>query len=145
MKWFITGHKKFESIVAVIVSFALAVMIIIALIRVCVDLYILLIKDIEEPTAILFYDYQMLFGKIMTLLISFEFLTSIVNIVRFHNTKRLLEDVVLVASLAIARKFIVYDYSHSDPFELFGIGFLFLCLGLFYFFLQYKRKDAEKK
>ena len=145
MKWFLNSYRKFESVIAVIVSLALALMILVAVIRLGADLYKLLIIDINQPTEILFKDYQLLFGRIMTLLISLEFLTSSVNIVRFHNTRRLLEDVVLVASLAIARKLIIYDYSHSQPYELFGIGFLFLCIGLFYFFLRYKRKQDPEK
>ena len=145
MNWFLNGYKKFESIIAIIVSFALAIMILVAIVRLGSDLYFILIQSLDEPTEILFKDYQILFGRVMTLLISLEFLTSVVNIIRFHNTRRLLEDVILVAALAIARKLIIYDYSHSKPFELFGIGFLFLCIGCFYYFLRYKRKQEAEK
>ncbi|MCB9224856.1 MAG: phosphate-starvation-inducible PsiE family protein [Crocinitomicaceae bacterium] len=132
---------NFERFIVISLSFIIGIIILIALLRVIVDVSELIINDIDNPDDILFTDYQEIFGKIMTLLISLEFLISVINVIKSHSIKKLLEDVILIAALAIARKMIVYDYEHHEAIETIGMGVLFLCIGAFYFFLKYQPRN----
>ena len=135
--------RRFERIIALSLSFIIAIIIVIALIRIVVDVFELLVSDIGDPGNIIFQDYQEIFGKIMTLLISLEFLISIINVIKSHSIRKLLEDVILIAALAIARKMIVYDYDHHLASETIGLGIIFLCIGAFYFFLKYQPREKS--
>lgn len=138
-------YRKFEKIIAVAVSVILAIIILFAFVRIAIDVFNSIAVNIDQPSEILYEDYQSVFGKVMTLLISLEFMSSVINIIKSHNIKRLLEDVVLIAALAIARKLIVYDYEHHEAMSIIGLGVMFLCLGIFYFFLRYERRNTVKK
>lgn len=136
-------HRKFETVIAIGLSIIISILILVAFVRILVDLYARFFTDITDPGEIIFSDYQMIFGKIITLLISLEFMSSIINIIKSHSLRRLLEDVLLIAGLAISRKLIVYDYDSHEPMAFFSLGVLLLCIGIFYFLLRYQRKSTE--
>ncbi|MCO6498806.1 MAG: phosphate-starvation-inducible PsiE family protein [Vicingus serpentipes] len=135
LNWF----SLFEKIITVFLSIIIALIILIALIRISESFYHLFVQDFYQPQEITFNDYQLLFGKIMTLLISIEFMSSILKVLKTHEIKNLIQDVVLITALAIARKLIIYDYEHHDPLSTIVLGGLLISIGLFYFLI--KKKD----
>ena len=76
----------------------------------------------------------------MTLLISLEFLSSILKVLKSHAVKILVQDVVLITALAIARKLIIYDYDDHDAIHTLALGGSLLCLGVFYFLIRFNFK-----
>ena len=138
------GFKKFEQIVAFILSVIIGLIIVISLLRLSVDFYQLFVLDVFTPTNISFQDYQQLFGKIMTLLISLEFMSSIMKILKTHKINSLILDVVLISALAISRKLIIYDYEHHDPTSIMAMGVLLVSTGIAYFLFKFNRKHAEE-
>ena len=83
----------------------------------------------------------------MTLLISLEFLSSILKVLKSHLIKVLVQDVILITALAIARKLIIFDYEHHEPMYIIALGVLLLSIGLFYFLIRFERpiKNSEPK
>lgn len=127
---------KFEKVITVVLSIIIALIIIIAVIRVGQNFTSLFLSDIFQPQDITFEDYQNIFGKILTLLISLEFMASIIKVIKKHEINSLLQDVVLITALAIARKLIVFDYDHHTPLQTAVFGGLLIAIGVFYFLLK---------
>ena len=140
LKWF----SLFEKIITIILSVIIALIILIALIRISESFYHLFVQDFYKPQEITFNDYQLLFGKIMTLLISIEFMSSILKVLKTHEIKNLIQDVVLITALAIARKLIIYDYEHHDPLSTIVLGGLLISIGLFYFLIKKKEPTNNR-
>lgn len=136
---FMKGTAKFEQIITVGLVVIIACIIVIALFRIGQSFIDLFVRDFMEVEKITFEDYQQLFGKIMTLLISLEFMSSIIKVLKTHQIKTLIQDVVLITALAIARKLIIFDYEH-DPSSTIVLGGLLISIGVFYFLIRYKRK-----
>lgn len=133
---FLKIFESFENIITMVLTTIIGLIIIVALFRVIYDVYTLFVADIASPVEITFKDYQSIFGKIMTLLISIEFLSSILKVLKSHEIKSLVLDVVLITALAIARKLIIYDYDHHDAITTFSLAAILLSTGLFYFLIK---------
>lgn len=133
---------KFEQFITIILAFIIALIIIIAVVRIVQNFVVLFGHDLFQPEEISFEDYQSIFGKILTLLISLEFMSSIIKVIKSHEVKTLVQDVVLITALAIARKLIIYDYDHHTPIQTIVLGGLLLAIGIFYYLI---RNDKLKK
>lgn len=135
--------QNFESVITIIIAVVISLIIILSTVRVFMELYNILLSDISSPQLIAFKEYQSLFGKIMTLLISIEFLNSVLKSLKLHQVKILVLDVSLITALAIARKLIIYDYSKSDLTSSLILGGLLVSIGIFYFLVKFDRKNKE--
>lgn len=132
--------SEFESYITVGLSVVIGFIIIMSFVRVTQQFYHLFHADFIESKIVTFNDYQILFGRIMTLLISLEFLASILKVLKTHEVKVLVQDVILITGLAIARKLIVYDYEHHEAIQTIALGLTLLSLGLFYFLIRWDHK-----
>lgn len=136
----INVFREFENYITIGLSIIIGFMIIMSFVRVVQQFYVLFYSDFIEDTIVNFNDYQILFGRIMTLLISLEFLSSILKVLKTHEVKILIQDVILITALAIARKLIIYDYSQHDPLQTLALGAILLCVGVFYFLVRFESK-----
>lgn len=132
--------EKFETVITIFLGLIIALTVIISVIRVSENFITLFLRDFFKPEVITYEDYQKIFGKIMTLLISLEFLSSILKVLKTHEMRTLILDITLIAALAIVRKLIIFDYEHHQPMEVIAIGGILLATGIFYFLI----KTAEK-
>ena len=130
---------RFEVIVTFILSLMVGLIVIISLLRIAQDFYLIFIQDIINLKSIVFEDYQSLFGKILTLIISLEFLNSIIKVFKSKDVKSLVLDVILIAALTIGRKLIIYDYKNIDPAQAITLGGLLISIGIFYFLIKFCR------
>jgi uncharacterized membrane protein (DUF373 family) len=133
--------NKFEKWIAIFLSVIIACIIIVSLIRLLHNFYELFIVETINPQNITFEDYQQLFGKVLTLLISLEFMSSIINVLKTHNMKSLVTDVLMIVVLAVSRKLIVYDYDHHEASSIMAIALLIVSLGVTYFLFKFNNKD----
>lgn len=136
--------KNFEKIITIIISIIIGLIIILSLFRLLFELSDVLFSNITSPQLVDFKEYQSLFGKIMTLLISIEFLNSVLKVFKSHEIRALVLDVSLITGLAIARKLIIYDYSKSDPTSTIVLGGLLVSIGLFYFLVKFENRKKTK-
>ena len=74
-----------------------------------------------------------------------EFLSSILKVLKTHEMKSLIQDVILITALAIARKLIVYDYDHHHASDTIALGVLLLAIGIFYFLIRLNIGQKQEK
>ena len=88
--------------------------------------------------------FQTVFGEILTLLIALEFNHTLQYFVKREQSIIQTKIVLLIALLAIARKFIVLDLSSVSAAQLLGLATITLALGITYWLMRERddRMDA---
>lgn len=137
---------KIEDLVTVIIALTILIIVFISLIRIIHITYDTMIHDAFSNQEIKFETYTEIFAKIITLLISFEFLNTITKALKTHEIRMLTLDVSLITALAIFRKIIILDYPDGNAYALIGLGLVIISLGIFYFLITYKKpKNGENQ
>jgi uncharacterized membrane protein (DUF373 family) len=80
--------------------------------------------------------FQSVFGEILTLLIALEFNHTLQYVVKRQQSIIQTQVVLLIALLAIARKFIVLDLGSVDAAQLLGLAAITLGLGIAYWLIR---------
>jgi len=80
--------------------------------------------------------FQLVFGNIMTLLIALEFNHTLRYVVLREESLIQTKVVLLVALLALARKFIILDLKETSAEHLLGLAAITLVLGVTYWLLR---------
>src|SRR3569832_2915652 len=102
-------YERFEQSVAIVLSFIISIVALIALFELTGKVAHMLVAGAFDPL-----DHevvQSVFGAIMTLLIAMEFKHSIIRVIERRESIILVKTVVLIAIMALARKFIILDAS----------------------------------
>lgn len=134
-----TTYERFEQVVSLILSAIIAVIIIVALIQLLRIVFVLLITRSLNPLD--HETFQRVFGMIMTLLIAMEFKHSIIKVLVRHESIIQVKTVVLIALIALARKFVILDVDTS-PSKIAALAGAILALGLVYWLLR--ERDDQK-
>ncbi len=126
-----------ENVVAKILSLALAIVILIALVDLVMFLTINILKD---PTGI--YDTSLvdLFGLFLNILIALELLENITSYLKKHIVQ--VELVIVTSLIAVARKIIIFDFAKYTPNHLLALGVAIICLSVSYWLI--KRLNLKK-
>ncbi len=127
-------HERFEQVVALILSLAIGVVVAAALWEVLLRIGLLLLSGSLDPQD--HKVFQAVFGMIMTLLIAMEFQYSIIRFYKRRDNIIQVKTVILIAILALARKFIVIDTSSADAGKLAALAAIVLALGLVYWLMN---------
>ena len=77
-----------------------------------------------------------MFGEILTLLIALEFNHTLQYVVKREQSVIQTKIVLLIALLAISRKFIILDLRSVDAAQLFGLAAITLALGIAYWLVR---------
>ncbi|GIX30877.1 MAG: hypothetical protein KatS3mg124_1349 [Porticoccaceae bacterium] len=134
-------YERFEQLVALTLAGLVAVVILAALVQLVREVFAGLVLgalDPLDPRA-----FQQVFGMIMTLLIAMEFKHSIVRVIHRRAHIIQVKTVLLIAQLALARKFIILDLQGTRAAEIFALGFAVLVLGVAHWLLR-ERDRAER-
>ena len=127
-------YERFEQVVAIVLSLIIAVVITIALIQLILRVLPLLLSGAVDPLDQ--EVFQVLFGKVMTLLIALEFKHSIIRVaIRRENIVQV-KTVILIALIALSRKFVVLDTKATDAATLAALAGATLVLGIVYWLLR---------
>lgn len=135
-------HEKFERIVALILSLAIAIIIVISLIQLLRTTFMMLVMDALNPLD--HSVFQAVFGMIMTVLIAMEFLHSVVRIAARGDSLIQVKTVLLIGLIALARKFVVLDPSDTNPAKIAALSGATLALGAVYWLLR-ERDDRQPR
>jgi uncharacterized membrane protein (DUF373 family) len=135
-----TIYERFEQIVAAILSMVIAVVIVVALVQLIRIVYFLLITQSLSPLS--HETFQLVFGMIMTLLIALEFKHSIIKVVVRQDSIIQVKTVVLIALIALARKFVILDVDAS-PAKIAALAGALLTLGIVYWLLRERDDRAS--
>jgi uncharacterized membrane protein (DUF373 family) len=120
--------------IAMVLSVAIGVIIVISLLQVIRTIVIMLLKDALNPLD--HTVFQAVFGMIMTLLIAMEFLHSVVRMAVRGDSLIQVKTVLLIGLLALARKFIILDPAETSPEKIAALGGATLALGAVYWLLR---------
>ena len=141
----LTFYQRFEKLVTLALSALLVVVILAAMwnlfLRVMVGLVLDGALDPTDHTV-----FQAVFGAIFTVIIALEFKRSIVVSVETHDTVFHVRTVVLVALLALLRKFIILDLAETGPATIAALALATLALGGIYWIIRKEeRQEKEQK
>ncbi len=130
-------YERFEQVVALVLSAVIAVIIMVSLFQLISIVFTLLVLDAFNPLD--HKVFQSVFGMIMTLLIAMEFKHSIVRVALRRDSIIQVKTVVLIAVIALSRKFVILD-SDASPAKIAALAGATLALGATYWLLR-KRGD----
>jgi len=87
--------------------------------------------------------FQGVFGEIMTLLIALEFNHTLRYAVTRNQSVIQTKVVLLIALLALSRKFIILDIHTTTPDALVGLAAITLALGATYWLMRDRNDDVR--
>jgi uncharacterized membrane protein (DUF373 family) len=139
--WTLSLYERFEQVVALVLTGLMAVIIAIATWELAKGVFHLVwngILDPFEPQVL-----QTVFGQIMFLLIALEFKHSIFKVVAHRESIAQVTTVLLIALLAVSRKFIILDTSHTSPELVLALAAVLVALGVTYWLVR-KRDEPRR-
>ncbi len=134
----LTLYGKFEQVVALVLAFAIALVIAAAMVDLARELVGGLWAEAGAKDP-----FHVLFGKIMTVLIALELNHTIIDVAKRTAHVVQVRTVLLVALLAVARKFIILDLKATTPSAVFALGFSVVALTAAYWGLRRWGDDHE--
>lgn len=134
-----SAYEKFEQVVVLILSGLIIIVIASAILHLAIKVLFGLVLASFDPTdpAV----FQTVFGMIFTVIIALEFKHSILIMVKREQSVVQVRTVVLIAMLAVIRKFIIIDLSSSAANELFALAAGVVALGAVYWLVR----DQDRK
>jgi uncharacterized membrane protein (DUF373 family) len=129
-----TGYERFEQAVSLALTALVSVVIVVTLLRISYRICILLLFEIFDPRQPEIF--QAIFGMIMTVLIALELNHSILSVLERRHGIVQVRTVVLIAILALVRKFILIDFTQETPLMMFGLAASAFALGAVYWLVR---------
>jgi uncharacterized membrane protein (DUF373 family) len=127
-------YQRFESAVALALTFIITLIIVAALYQLALTVVTGLLLGALDP---LDYEvFQAVFGQILTLLIALEFNHTLQYVVRREQSIIQTKVVLLIALLALARKFIILDIKETSAAHLLALAAVTLVLGITYWLIR---------
>lgn len=135
-----TIYQAFERVIIYVLTGLIAVVVAMATWRLVLTVIGLVLSDRVDPGQ--YEVFQSVFGAIFTLLIALEFRHSIW--VTLHSEKSLVQvqSVVLIALLALVRKFIILDLKMESPPMIAAIAAAAVSLGIVYWLIRKHASDV---
>jgi uncharacterized membrane protein (DUF373 family) len=134
-----SAYEKFEQVVVLILTGLIIVVIASAVWHLAVKILFGLVFTSFDPIdpAI----FQSVFGMIFTVIIALEFKHSILIMVKREQSVVQVRTVVLIAMLAVIRKFIILDLSSTTANQMFALAAGVVALGAVYWLVR----DQDRK
>lgn len=133
-----TFYERFEQIVLVILSLIIGLIVVFALLQLVMNVYSLTMAGVLNPMD--YKVFQLIFGMIMTLLIAMEFKHSIIKVLERQSHIVQVKSIILLALLALVRKFIIVDLETTEPAKLIALSVSVLVLGTVYWLLSQRER-----
>ena len=134
-EWAILSYyQRFESIVAFVLTLIVGLIILVALYRLTFSVVAGLVAGVLDPLD--HNVFQTVFGEILTLLIALEFNHTLQYVVTREQSVIQTKVVLLIALLAMARKFIILDLGQVSPGQMLGLAAITLVLGATYWLMR---------
>ena len=135
-------YQRFEQIIVLVLGFLISIVIVVAvfnLLRTLFELLRLGLLDPARPQV-----FQSIFGMIMIVLIALEFNHTIFGIFERGLSVVQVRAVVLIALLAVLRKFIVLEIGEADAMLLLALSAATLALGGVYWSVREQDRAIRK-
>ena len=135
LEWAVLSYyQRFESLVAFALTLVVVSIILVALYRLASEVIAGLLLGVLDPLD--HRIFQSVFGEIMTLLIALEFNHTLQYVVKREQSIIQTKVVLLIALLAMARKFIILDLGAVSGEQLLGLAAITLVLGVVYWLMR---------
>jgi uncharacterized membrane protein (DUF373 family) len=142
VEWSVLSYyQRFEGLVALVLTLVVALIIVVALFRLTYGVVTGLLLGVLNPLD--HGIFQSVFGEILTLLIALEFNHTLQFVVNRQQSIIQTKIVLLIALLAIARKFIVLDLGSVDAAQLLGLAAITLALAVAYWLMRERDDRME--
>jgi len=139
--WFTLGvYERFEQVVALVLTAIIAVIVVVSVWQLSRDVLFLVWRGF--PARLGHEVFQAVFGQIATVLIALEFKHSIVKVVAARHTIVQVRTVILIAVLALARKFIILEAQDYSAPTILALAAVVLALGVAYW--RVRETDARR-
>jgi uncharacterized membrane protein (DUF373 family) len=136
----LTLYEKFEQICVMILVGLIAIIVIFALWHLALNILLSIYADTFDPTK--HEIFQTVFGMIFTVIIALEFKRSLLVLAERHDSIIQVRAVILIALLAVVRKLIILDISHTEALNLFALAAAILALGCVYWLVRDTARKA---
>ena len=136
----LTLYQKFEQICVLILVGLIAVIVVFALWYLALDVVLGIYANTFDPTKHVVF--QTVFGMIFTVIIALEFKRSLVALAERRESIVQVRAVILIALLAVVRKLIILDISHTEALTLFALAAAILALGCVYWLVRDRNERA---
>jgi uncharacterized membrane protein (DUF373 family) len=136
-----TLYERFEHVIALVLSAVMTVIIVVALLQLVRVVIVLLLT--ESLNLLQHETFQTVFGMIMTLLIALELKHSIIKVAFRNESIIQVKTVVLIALIALSRKFVILD-PDTSPGNIAALAGAILALGIVYWLIR-ERDDCEAR
>ena len=135
-------YQRFEQIVVLILSVLISIVIAVALVNVLQTVFELLRLGLLDPSRP--EVFQSIFGMIMIVLIALEFNHTILGLLERGRSIVQVRAVVLIALLAVLRKFIVIEIGEADALLLLALSASTLALGGVYWAVREQDRAMQR-
>ena len=130
----LTFYERFERGVFLVLTMIIIVIVASGIVHLALDVLLLVVTDQLNPANQ--GVFQAVFGMIFTIMIALEFKHSLlISLPRRENVVRV-RSIILIAMLAMVRKFIAIDLAETPPLELFAMSAAILAIGLVYWIVR---------
>jgi uncharacterized membrane protein (DUF373 family) len=126
-------HHKFEQAIVYIISGLIALIVTLAVWNLLLKVVLSLLASGFDPTE--YEVFQTLFGMIFTVIIALEFKRSLLVVVDRQSIVQV-RVVILLAMLAILRKFLIIDLSSTEADKVFALSAAIVALGIVYWLVS---------
>jgi uncharacterized membrane protein (DUF373 family) len=138
----LSPYQKFEQICVLILTGLIAAVIVFALCYLALDVVLGIYRNIFDPTKHVVF--QTVFGMIFTVIIALEFKRSLVGLAERRDSIIQVRAVILIALLAVVRKLIILDISHTEALTLFALAAAILALACVYWLVRDRNERAPE-
>jgi uncharacterized membrane protein (DUF373 family) len=140
--WRLTVFQRFESAIALVLTVILGLVTVVVLYRLAVEVTNGLLLGALNPLdrAV----FQAVFGEIMTVLIALEFNHTLLYVATREQSIIQIRAVLLIALLALVRKFIILNLGAIEANQLFGLAAVTLALGATYCLVRERDECAPR-
>jgi len=130
----LTFYEQFEHAVIIILTALIIAVVASATWHLALMVLLLLFTDEIRPDnqAV----FQTVFGMIFTVIIALEFKHSLLMVLSRQESVVRVRSIVLIAMLAMVRKFIILDIGEAQAAEVFALSAAILSLGIVYWLVR---------
>ena len=137
----LSAYERFEQSVSLVLTALISLVIVAAVAHLIIRVMLLFISGLIDPAEQSVF--QAIFGMIMTVLIALEFNHSILSVLERKDSIVQVRTVVLIALLALVRKFVILDAKATEPLTIIGLAAAILALGAVHWMVRDQdRRDA---
>jgi uncharacterized membrane protein (DUF373 family) len=129
-----TIYERFEHAVIIVLTVLIITVVASATWHLALMVLSLVVTDAIQPAnqAV----FQTIFGMIFTVIIALEFKHSLLMVLARQESVVRVRSIVLIAMLAMVRKFIIIDIGQTQAAELFALSAAILSLGIVFWLVR---------